>query len=163
MKVGQRGRWTYRDWIRWRFLWKFFPWYAREMRYRGDFCIGQGCMHWRWEDAEKRERAISDPLPGRVKSIRFALILRRRTCKRLGDGRTSNSEFLNESLHRNEWVLFAVLEVLHVWRLVVEWPGIRTEFWIVACGSILSAVLALWALKLLLALKRTNRPPSAAG
>ena len=44
MQVGKRGRWTYRDWARWRFLWKFFPWYAREMRYRGDFCLGQGCM-----------------------------------------------------------------------------------------------------------------------
>jgi hypothetical protein len=39
MQVGKRGRWTYRDWARWRFLWKFFPWYAREMRYRGDFCL----------------------------------------------------------------------------------------------------------------------------
>jgi hypothetical protein len=60
-------------------------------------------------------------------------------------------------------VLFALLAVLHVWRLVVEWPGIRAEFWIVAGGSFLSAVLALWALKLLLALKRSTRPPSAAG
>jgi hypothetical protein len=56
-------------------------------------------------------------------------------------------------------VLFAVLAVLHVWRLVVEWPGVRAEFWIIAGGSILSAVLALWALKLLLALKRSSRPP----
>ena len=55
MKMGQRGRWTYRDWARWRFLWKFFPWYAREMRYRGDFCVGQGCMHWFWGDPEKKE------------------------------------------------------------------------------------------------------------
>ena len=54
-------------------------------------------------------------------------------------------------------VLFAVLAVLHVWRLVAEWPGIRAEFWIIAGGSILSAVLALWALKLLLASKRSNR------
>jgi hypothetical protein len=54
MKVGQRGRWTYRDWARWRFLWKFFPWYAREMRYRGDFCLGQGCMHWFWEGPRKQ-------------------------------------------------------------------------------------------------------------
>ena len=37
MQVGKRGRWTYRDWARWRFLWKFFPWYARELRYRGRF------------------------------------------------------------------------------------------------------------------------------
>jgi hypothetical protein len=59
-------------------------------------------------------------------------------------------------------VLFALLAVLHVWRLVVEWPGIRAEFWIVAGGTLLSAVLALWALKLLLALKRSRRPPSTA-
>jgi hypothetical protein len=42
-------------------------------------------------------------------------------------------------------VLFALLAALHVWRLVVEWPGIRAEFWIVAAGSLLSAILALWA------------------
>jgi hypothetical protein len=59
-------------------------------------------------------------------------------------------------------MLFAVLALLHVWRLVVEWPVIRAEFWIVAGGSLLSAILALWALKLLLALIRSNRPPSAA-
>jgi hypothetical protein len=47
-------------------------------------------------------------------------------------------------------VLFALLAVLHVWRLVVEWRGIRGDLWPVAGGSILSAVLALWALKLLL-------------
>jgi hypothetical protein len=56
MQVGKRGRWTYRDWARWRFLWKFFPWYAREMRYRGDFCIAATCMHWFWEDADKKKR-----------------------------------------------------------------------------------------------------------
>jgi hypothetical protein len=56
MQVGNRGRWTYRDWTKWRILWKFFPWYARELRYRGDFCIGASCMHWFWEDADKKER-----------------------------------------------------------------------------------------------------------
>ena len=56
MKVGERGRWTYRDWLQWHFLWKFFPWYAREMHYRGSFCIGPGCMHWFWEDPEKKDR-----------------------------------------------------------------------------------------------------------
>jgi hypothetical protein len=50
-------------------------------------------------------------------------------------------------------VLLALLAGLHVWRLVVEWPGNRAEFWTVGGGSILSAVLALWALKLLLALR----------
>ncbi len=58
MQVGKRGRWKYRDWITWRFLWKYFPWYAREMRYRGDFCIGPSCMYWRWEDPEKKERGF---------------------------------------------------------------------------------------------------------
>src|SRR6266700_1196380 len=60
MKVGDRGRWTYGDWLQWHFLWKFFPWYAREMHYRGHFCLGQGCMHWFWENAEKKERGNSD-------------------------------------------------------------------------------------------------------
>ena len=59
-------------------------------------------------------------------------------------------------------VLFAVLAVLHVWRLVAEWHGIRAEFWIIAGGSMLSAGLALWALKLLLASQPGNRPPSGA-
>ena len=53
-------------------------------------------------------------------------------------------------------VLFALLAALHVWRLVVEWPGIRTEFWIVGGGTLLSAGLALWALRLLLTLNRPN-------
>jgi hypothetical protein len=54
-------------------------------------------------------------------------------------------------------ILFAALAVLHIWRLVVEWPGIRAELWIIAGGSLLSAVLALWAFKLLLALSNSPR------
>jgi hypothetical protein len=72
MQVGKRGRWTYRDWIRWRFLWKFFPWYARELRYRGDFCIGQGCMHWFWEDAEKKERGYCSVAVSRTQNMIWA-------------------------------------------------------------------------------------------
>ena len=72
MKVGQRGRWTYRDWARWRFLWKFFPWYAREMRYRGDFCIGQGCMHWFWEDPETKERGYCSAAVSRTQHMMWA-------------------------------------------------------------------------------------------
>jgi len=72
MQVGKRGRWTYRDWIRWRFLWKFFPWYAREMRYRGDFCIGQGCMHWFWEDPEKKERGYCSVAVSRTQNMIWA-------------------------------------------------------------------------------------------
>lgn len=72
MKVGQRGRWTYRDWARWRFLWKYFPWYAREMRYRGDFCLGQGCMHWFWEDPDKKERGYCSAAVSRTQHMMWA-------------------------------------------------------------------------------------------
>ena len=59
--------------------------------------------------------------------------------------------------------LFALLAVLHVWRLVAEWPGIRADFWFVAGGTLLSTALALWALRLLLTVKRSDGPPRAAG
>jgi hypothetical protein len=72
MKMGQRGRWTYRDWTRWRFLWKYFPWYAREMRYRGDFCVGQGCMHWFWEDPETKERGYCSAAVSRTQHMMWA-------------------------------------------------------------------------------------------
>ena len=72
MKMGQRGRWTYRDWARWRFLWKYFPWYAREMRYRGDFCVGQGCMHWFWEDSDKKERGYCSAAVSRTQHMLWA-------------------------------------------------------------------------------------------
>ena len=72
MQVSKRGRWTYRDWARWRFLWKFFPWYARELRYRGDFCIGQGCMHWFWEDSDKKERGYCLVAVSRTQSMMWA-------------------------------------------------------------------------------------------
>jgi hypothetical protein len=72
MRVGQRGRWTYRDWVRWRFLWKFFPWYAREMRYRGDFCLGHGCMHWFWENPEKKERGYCSAAVSRTQHLMWA-------------------------------------------------------------------------------------------
>ena len=72
MQVGKRGRWTYRDWVRWRFLWKFFPWYAREMRYRGDFCIGASCMHWFWEDPDKKERGYCAAAVSRVQHMMWS-------------------------------------------------------------------------------------------
>src|SRR5713101_50507 len=71
-QVGKRGRWTYRDWIRWRFLWKFFPWYARELRYRGDFCIGASCMHWFWEDPDKKERGYCSAAVSRTQNMMWA-------------------------------------------------------------------------------------------
>jgi hypothetical protein len=58
-------------------------------------------------------------------------------------------------------VLFALLAAIHVWGLMVVWRGLGGEFWIVAGGSLLSAVLALWALKLLSASRR-SRPRGAA-
>jgi hypothetical protein len=69
MKVGDRGRWTYRDWLQWHFLWKFFPWYAREMHYRGHFCIGPSCMHWFWEDPDKRERGFCSAAVSRTQHM----------------------------------------------------------------------------------------------
>jgi hypothetical protein len=81
MQVGKRGRWTYRDWIRWRFLWKFFPWYAREMRYRGDFCIGATCMHWFWEDSDKKERGYCSAAVSRVQHMLWAKELEERDHK----------------------------------------------------------------------------------
>jgi len=60
-------------------------------------------------------------------------------------------------------ILFALLAVLHVWRLVTQWPGIGADLWVVAGGSLLSAALALWAFALLLTTGRNNCPPSAAG
>jgi hypothetical protein len=69
MQVGKRGRWTYRDWSRWRFLWRFFPWYARELRYRGDFCLAAGCMHWFWEDPEKKERGYCSAAVSRTQHM----------------------------------------------------------------------------------------------
>jgi hypothetical protein len=72
MKVGERGRWTYRDWIKWHFLWKFFPWYARELHYRGSFCIGGSCMHWFWENADKKERGYCSVAVSRTQNMMWA-------------------------------------------------------------------------------------------
>jgi hypothetical protein len=83
MKVGDRGRWTYRDWLQWHFLWKFFPWYAREMRYRGHFCLGQGCMHWFWEDSDKKERGYCSAAVSRTQNMMWAEELGDRTPRQL--------------------------------------------------------------------------------
>ena len=78
MRVSDRGRWTYRVWIRSRFLWKFFPWYARELRYRGNFCIGASCMHWFWEDPEKKERGYCSAAVSRTQNMMWAKELEER-------------------------------------------------------------------------------------
>jgi hypothetical protein len=83
MKVGERGRWKYKDWVKWHFLWKFFPWYAREMHYRGSFCIGPGCMHWFWEDADKKERGYCSAAVSRAQSMMWERELRERDQQRL--------------------------------------------------------------------------------
>jgi hypothetical protein len=69
MKVADRGRWTYKDWLKWQFLWKWFPWYAREMHYRGSFCIASSCMHWFWEDPDKKERGYCSAAVSRAQSM----------------------------------------------------------------------------------------------
>jgi hypothetical protein len=53
LKVREKSNWTWRDWSRSRFLWRFFPWYARNLRYRAFYCVADGCMHWQWENAGK--------------------------------------------------------------------------------------------------------------
>jgi len=53
LKVGQKGNWTWKDWTTWKLLWRFFPWYARNLRYRGFFCIANDCMYWQWENSVK--------------------------------------------------------------------------------------------------------------
>jgi hypothetical protein len=73
MRIHDRGRWTYRDWLRSRFLWKFFPWYAREMRYRGNFCVGAGCMYWFWEDPDKKERGYCAAAVSRTLNMMWAM------------------------------------------------------------------------------------------
>ncbi len=50
-------------------------------------------------------------------------------------------------------MLFALLAVLHVWRIVVEWNGLSREIWslgTIVAGIIVSAGLAIWALRLVL-------------
>jgi hypothetical protein len=83
MKVGERGRWTYKDWAKWNFLWKWFPWYAREMYYRGSFCIGPSCMHWFWEDPDKKERGYCSAAVSRAQSMMWERELRERDQQRL--------------------------------------------------------------------------------
>jgi hypothetical protein len=78
MRIGDRGRWTYRDWIRSRFLWKFFPWYAREMRYRGNFCIGAGCMYWFWENPDTKQRGYCAAAVSRTQNMMWAQELEQR-------------------------------------------------------------------------------------
>jgi hypothetical protein len=114
MKVGQRGRWTYQDWARWRFLWRFFPWYAREMRYRGDFCIGHSCMHWFWEDAGKKERGYCSAAVSRTQHMMWAAEWEQhdRRAPETGSLRRGEQPERRERAARGRWPLSSVFEVV---------------------------------------------------
>jgi hypothetical protein len=66
LKVGQKGDWSWRDWTRWKLLWRFFPWYARNMRYRGFFCVADDCMHWHWENDATKCRGFCSHADSRI-------------------------------------------------------------------------------------------------
>ena len=54
-------------------------------------------------------------------------------------------------------ILFALLAVLHVWRIVAEWNSLSTEAWSLAtilAGIVVTAGLAIWALRLFAAESR---------
>jgi hypothetical protein len=42
------------------------------MRYRGDFCLGHGCMHWFWEDPETKERGYCSAAVSRTQHMMWA-------------------------------------------------------------------------------------------
>lgn len=128
MKVSQRGRWTYRDWTRWNFLWKYFPWYAREMRYRGDFCIGQGCMHWFWEDPDTKERGYCSAAVSRTQHMMWT--------KELEEGKG-----LRGQLAQNEQVALVPEPAGNAPRRT---DALRTVAGIAAWGAAILAVYWLW-------------------
>jgi hypothetical protein len=68
LKVSEKANWTWRDWARWRFLWRFFPWYARNLRYRGSHCVADGCMHWHWENDATKHRGFCSVADSRTAS-----------------------------------------------------------------------------------------------
>jgi hypothetical protein len=68
LKVHEKTNWTWRDLIRWRLLWRFFPWYARNLKYRGFFCIADDCMHWHWENDATKARGFCSHADSRTAS-----------------------------------------------------------------------------------------------
>ena len=50
--------------------------------------------------------------------------------------------------------IFALLTLLHLWKIVGEWRGIDANFWVVAILTLVCAALAVWAWKLLRSLRR---------
>jgi hypothetical protein len=51
-------------------------------------------------------------------------------------------------------VLFALLAVLHIWRVIAEWNGFDGGFWFVSLTAILAAGLSYWAYRLFRGLVR---------
>jgi hypothetical protein len=45
-------------------------------------------------------------------------------------------------------LLFALVAILHVWRLIAEWSGFDDGFWFVSVTAILAACLSYWAWRL---------------
>jgi hypothetical protein len=45
-------------------------------------------------------------------------------------------------------ILFALIAVLHIWRIIAEWRGFDAEFWFVAGVGALALALSAWAWKL---------------
>jgi hypothetical protein len=54
-------------------------------------------------------------------------------------------------------ILFAVIAVLHVWRVIAEWNGFDAEFWLVAGVGVLAALLSIWAWRLRAATDRARQ------
>lgn len=51
-------------------------------------------------------------------------------------------------------MLFALIALLHVWRIIAEWSGFDAGFWFVAATTVLSAGLSFWAWRLFMNLAR---------
>jgi hypothetical protein len=43
------------------------------MRYRGNFCVGAGCMYWFWEDPDKKERGYCAAAVSRTLNMMWAM------------------------------------------------------------------------------------------
>lgn len=46
--------------------------------------------------------------------------------------------------------LFALIAVLHIWRVIAEWSGFDGGFWFVSLTAILAGGLSYWAYRLFL-------------
>jgi hypothetical protein len=53
--------------------------------------------------------------------------------------------------------LFGLVSLLHIWRIIAEWHGFRTELWAWAGGSVLTGILSIWAWQLLFQIKQNQQ------